>query len=67
MAHIEIDVVRCKGCGLCAVICPQAIIVLSDQSNASGYHPAAAPDQGKCTACCLCAQICPDVAIMVFK
>ena len=67
MPKIEIDIVRCKGCGLCTTVCPQKIVVMSDQINALGYHPAAAPNQEKCTGCSFCAEICPDVAIIVFK
>jgi 2-oxoglutarate ferredoxin oxidoreductase subunit delta len=65
MPKIEIDEQRCKGCGLCTVICPQKIIVLSDSINVFGYHPAAAPDQARCTGCAMCAEICPDVDIFV--
>ncbi|MBT0664375.1 4Fe-4S binding protein [Geobacter pelophilus] len=67
MPRIEIDIARCKGCELCTTICPQKIIVMSDQINAIGYHTALAPDQTKCTGCAFCAQVCPDVAIIVFK
>lgn len=67
MPRIEIDVARCKGCGLCTTICPHKIPVMSDQINQLGYQTAIAPDQEKCTGCCFCAEICPDVAITVFK
>jgi 2-oxoglutarate ferredoxin oxidoreductase subunit delta len=67
MPRIEIDVIRCKGCGLCTAVCPQKIVVMGDQINSLGYYAATAPDQGKCTGCSFCAEICPDVAIIVFK
>ncbi len=67
MPRIEIDLLRCKGCGLCTIICPHKIVVMSEQVNAFGHHPASAPDQNKCTGCALCAEICPDVAISVYK
>ncbi|GAM10832.1 putative ferredoxin [Geobacter sp. OR-1] len=67
MPKIEIDVVRCKGCGLCTTVCPHKIVAMSETINSMGYHTALAPDQGKCTGCSFCAQICPDAAIIVFK
>jgi 2-oxoglutarate ferredoxin oxidoreductase subunit delta len=67
MARIEIDELRCKGCGLCTIACPQKLIVLSDKINLQGYSPAEITSQDKCTGCALCAEICPDVAIIVFK
>jgi 2-oxoglutarate ferredoxin oxidoreductase subunit delta len=67
MAKIEIDELRCKGCGLCTIACPTGIVRLTDQPNLQGYTPAVAPSQDRCTGCALCAEICPDVAIKVFK
>jgi 2-oxoglutarate ferredoxin oxidoreductase subunit delta len=68
MARIEIDEQRCKGCGLCTIICPKQLITLSTKINNLGYTLAifdAATTS--CTGCALCAEICPDVAIKVFK
>lgn len=67
MAHIEIDELRCKGCGLCTLACSRKLIVMSDTTNKQGYLAAVATKQDQCTGCTLCAEICPDVAIMVFK
>jgi 2-oxoglutarate ferredoxin oxidoreductase subunit delta len=67
MAKIEIDELRCKGCGLCTIACPMGIVRLSDQANLQGYTTAVAVSQDKCTGCALCAEICPDVAIKVYK
>jgi len=62
---IIINTERCKGCGLCVTVCPKNSIVISTQSNKTGYFPAQA-NNTNCTGCCLCALICPDVAIEVF-
>ncbi|HOI16359.1 MAG TPA: 4Fe-4S binding protein [Geobacteraceae bacterium] len=68
MPKIEIDELRCKGCGLCAIACPKKLIILSEQINSHGYTPAVfSGTEQQCTGCCLCAEMCPDVAIKVFK
>ena len=67
MAKIEIEELRCKGCGLCTIACSMGIIRLSERATLQGYTPAEAPTLDKCTGCALCAEICPDVAIKVYK
>ena len=63
---ITIDTERCKGCGLCIIVCPKSGIVISDKSNKNGFFPAEAKNSD-CTGCCLCAIICPEVAIEVSR
>lgn len=59
---------RCKGCLLCATVCPKNIIRKSDRFNRQGYQVAEAGDNAEeCTGCAACGQICPDVAIRVFR
>lgn len=61
---IKIDTERCKGCGLCIVVCPKKTIRASDVSNKNGYFPAQCSN-GECTGCAMCAIICPEAIIEV--
>ncbi|UCD51693.1 MAG: 4Fe-4S binding protein [Phycisphaerales bacterium] len=63
---IVIDTERCKGCGLCVSVCPKKVIIISRESNRSGYFPAQTDDIG-CIACGHCAIVCPDGAIEVYQ
>jgi len=63
---IIIDTERCKGCGLCVIVCPKNGIVISNHSNKAGYFPAKKND-AECTGCALCAIICPDAVIEVCR
>ncbi|MBN2800764.1 MAG: 4Fe-4S binding protein [Deltaproteobacteria bacterium] len=65
--RIEVDMDRCKGCGLCVSACPADIIELGDDINLKGYHFAVLTDAAACKACAFCGVICPDVAITVFR
>ncbi|MGV8084449.1 MAG: ferredoxin family protein [Coriobacteriia bacterium] len=66
MPRITVDERYCKGCGLCADVCPRRIIVLDpEKMTAKGYHPATLTDESQCTGCATCALMCPDVAITV--
>jgi 2-oxoglutarate ferredoxin oxidoreductase subunit delta len=63
---IIIDVERCKGCGLCVMVCPKGGIAISRKSNKHGYFPAE-KNESECTGCAVCAIICPDAAIEVYR
>ena len=63
---IIIDTERCKGCGLCVVVCPKKSIAISEISNRNGYFPAQA-NNSDCTGCGACAIICPEAIIEVLR
>ncbi|MHC4725746.1 MAG: 4Fe-4S dicluster domain-containing protein [Planctomycetota bacterium] len=63
---IIINIERCKGCGLCVMVCPKGCIVVSEKSNKNGFFPAQA-DNTECTGCAACAIICPEAIIEVFR
>ena len=47
MAKLTIVKDLCKGCGLCADVCPKGLLALSKHINARGYHPIAIEEQEK--------------------
>jgi 2-oxoglutarate ferredoxin oxidoreductase subunit delta len=67
MAKIEINELRCKGCGLCTTVCPHNLLILNAKLNVQGYTIVEMQNETQCIGCALCAKICPDVAIMVYK
>ena len=67
MEPVQIDMHRCKGCGLCVEFCPKHVLELSEGLNKIGYHPAVLKDPEHCTSCSLCAQMCPETGISVYR
>ena len=67
MAKVDFIQDKCKGCELCTTVCPKDIVVMSDEINTKGFHPATVSDEDECIACGFCASICPDVVIEIFK
>lgn len=67
MGRIQIDIERCKGCGLCVTACQKELINIGEKINSHGYHTAQIHNEGECVGCANCAEMCPDVAIEVWR
>lgn len=62
---VTIDPDRCKGCELCAAVCPRKVLALSSKLNHRGQHYAEVIAQDDCIGCAQCSDICPDTAIEI--
>lgn len=68
MAKLTIDKELCKGCGLCASVCPKNILAVSQsESNGKGYFVVEELNPSECIGCAFCATMCPDCVIKVEK
>ncbi len=63
----EIEVDRCKGCGLCVAVCPKKVLEISKEGNTKGYFPAYQARPEDCVFCAICCTMCPDVAITIME
>ena len=64
---IEVDIEKCKGCGVCITACPTNVIQLAKQVNGKGYNYAYMENPEACTGCANCALVCPDTVIEVYR
>ena len=70
MAKIKINKERCKGCYLCVVNCPNALIKIAPDLGPKGVKPVyfvGGSAGQKCTGCGMCALVCPECIIEVFR
>ena len=65
--RITIDAVLCKGCQICAEVCPKDVLVMIDAPDKWEGTIAEVVAIDGCTACMLCEIECPDFAIRVFS
>ncbi|MGE4288212.1 MAG: ferredoxin family protein [Salinivirgaceae bacterium] len=64
---IEVNIEKCKGCGVCVTACPTNVIQLAKQVNGKGYNYAYMENPEACTGCANCALVCPDTVIEVYR
>ena len=64
---IEVNTDRCKGCGLCIVACPHAVIAMAGKVNLHGYPYVEATNEAACVGCASCGIVCPDGCITVYR
>ena len=62
---LELDVDKCVGCGMCAVVCPHGVFALDDGGADAKPDRARLVDRDACMECGACAMNCPTGAISV--
>lgn len=67
MGRVLVDVDKCKACMLCMESCPNDLLSLGENFNASGYTYIEFTDGDDCTGCGLCALSCPEAALQVYR
>ena len=65
MSSVEIEVEKCKGCGLCVSVCPKGVLKMFDDTNDHGYFYLVS--DGDCSGCRNCYLVCPDACVSVFR
>ena len=63
--RIIVDKERCKGCDLCASVCPRGKLRMAKGFNKRGHHFVESDPGIECTGCLMCTDICPDAAIEI--
>lgn len=59
---ISVDEDLCKGCGICASVCPTGVFEMTGRGAAALADPT---DVSACIDCGKCELICPDFALEV--
>ena len=67
MARVAIDLVYCKGCGLCIAVCPKKILRRGATLSPRSVHATESLTPDECTGCLQCVLMCPDAAITIVE
>ncbi|MBM3249980.1 MAG: (Fe-S)-binding protein [Candidatus Omnitrophica bacterium] len=67
MGRIAVDKDKCKGCLLCASVCPKEAIITDSGLNKMGIKAVKPKEGADCSGCAMCALICPECCITVYK
>lgn len=65
MNYVRVRIEECKGCGVCASVCPKKCLEKSTQLNAQGYEVVQFIEGSPCIACGLCFRCCPEPGALV--
>ena len=65
MAKIKVDLTRCKGCFLCASVCPKGVLEPSTELSDKGFEIVHLAKPEECIACGMCFKMCPDYCIEI--
>lgn len=65
MATVKVNFSRCKGCFLCANVCPKKVLVPSKELGPKGFGMIQLDDKQECIGCGACYKMCPDYCIEI--
>jgi len=66
-SKVQVQVSRCKGCGICINVCPEQVLQFSGDYNAKGYEYVRLTDEAACKSCTICALMCPEIALHIYR
>ena len=65
MAKVILDMSRCKGCFLCASVCPKEVLTPSHELSSKGFGLIHLNEDKECIGCGACYKMCPDYCIEI--
>ena len=65
VTKVILDMSRCKGCFLCASVCPKGVLTPSKELSAKGFGLIHLNEDKECIGCGSCYKLCPDYCIEI--